>query len=133
MGQNRNDRRDNAALTSLEAGLRRLPELEVPEALEAKLLATIPAGRRRPTPRGVFRGRVAWGAGALAAAAGLILAAILMSRTRPPEPPAESEPGRTLLAGPNGVSPRYVLPKPTHRSDEETRPCDILPPLPDWH
>jgi hypothetical protein len=98
----------------LEAALRALPSPDVPADLEARLLAAIPDRPAFPRRR---RRRTILAALATAAA----LAALLMPRPgRPPKPSTT----------PTRPTPRaWDLTLSTH--PDETRPCDILPPLPE--
>ncbi len=127
MASNQEHNREDKALRLLEDELHRLPKVEVPETLEARLLAAIP---RIPTEMARWR-RIRWrrwtiGVVSTAAAAALIVAAIMRPLHRSAENFKES------VGLPTKISPRYVLGDQITRS-EETRPCDILPPLPDWH
>ena len=116
-----------APARSLEDQLRQLPQPEVPEGLEAKLLAAIPAGIPQATPRRrSLRRRIVWACGAAAAAA-LILGVLLSTPWR------RGRTGRPIATLSNDTSPRYVLGNGSIPRFEETRPCDILPPLSDWH
>ncbi len=126
MARNRKQNRDDAALKSLETELRRLPKVEVPETLEARLLAAIP---RMPTET-ARRRRIRWrrwtiGVGSAAAAAALIIAAVMLPLHR------STENFQKSMGVSTDTSPPYVLDDRITRS-EETRPCDILPPLPNW-
>ena len=118
----------HGSLKPLEAELRRLPELEVPEALEAKLLAGIPSGRpaaasgRRPRWLGL-----AWSFAAAAVAAGLIMAVMTFWPAGPPERPG------TFTTSAIQIRPIYVLGDRITTHSKETRPCDVLPALPNWH
>ena len=127
MASDQEHRREDRALRSLEDELRRLPKLEVPETLEARLLAAIP---RMPTET-ARRRRIRWrrwtiGAVSAAAAAALIIAAVMLPLHR------STENFQKSMGVSTDTSPPYVLGDRITRS-EETRPCDILPPLPDWH
>ena len=119
--------RENRALRSLEDELRLLPKAEVPETLEARLLAAIP---RMPTEGARWR-RMRWrrwslGVGSVAAAAAVIAAAVMLPLHRSHENSKQS------VRVSSDTSPLRVLGDKVTRT-EETRPCDILPPLPDLH
>ncbi len=126
MATNRKQNRDDAALKSLETELRCLSKVEVPETLEARLLAAIP---RMPTET-ARRRRIRWrrwtiGAVSAAAAAALIIAAVMLPLHR------STQNFQKSVGVSTDTSPPYVLGDQITRS-EETRPCDILPPLPNW-
>ena len=78
MTENQEEKWDDMTLESLEAELRSLPEVDVPETLEGKLLAAIP-GREPETlaELPVKRHPRLWDFGVTAAAAILILALML--------------------------------------------------------
>ena len=127
MARDQKQSRKARALRSLEDELRRLPKAEVPGTLEARLLAAIP---RMPTEIARWR-RIRWrrwaiGVGSAAAAAALIVAAVMLPLHRSNENFKES------VGVSTDTSPAYVRGDQITRS-EETRPCDILPPLPDLH
>jgi hypothetical protein len=79
MTDNKEHRGKGMTLRSLKAELRRLPEVEAPRGLRARLLAAIPAGREglasEPQAKGHYR---RWDFGVSAAAAVLILASLFM-------------------------------------------------------
>jgi hypothetical protein len=78
MTRNQEQKREDMTLESLEARLHHLPEVEVPEALEAKLLTAIPdRGPEASIENGVRRHLGAWDFGVTAAAVVLILALML--------------------------------------------------------
>ena len=78
MTRNQEQKSEDMTLESLEARLRRLPEVQVPEALEAKLLAAIPdSGQKVPEEHCAKRHPGLWDFGVTAAAAILILALML--------------------------------------------------------
>jgi hypothetical protein len=113
------------SLEALEEQLRRLPEPKVPEDLEAKLIAAIPAVASIPQ---VARPRKwQWSAGAVvAAAAALVVLFLLLPRGRNPDAAQRpSAPDNRRLT----QSTRGAL---AINSLKETDPCNILPPLPDW-
>ena len=127
MANNQEHSREDRALRSLEDELRRLPKVEVPDTLEARLLAAIP---REPTEK-ARRRRIRWrswtiGVGSVAAATVFIAAAVMLISHRSTESFQES------VGVSTDTSPFYVLGDQITRS-EETRSCDILPPLPDLH
>ena len=104
--------------TTLIARLRDLPPPAVPPGLEARLLATLPSPEAAPTRSSSGRGRwrvMVVAVGALAAA--VVIAVTLPRRATHPGPKTPSP----------DVSVEFV--QHTNRS-QETRPCDILPPLP---
>jgi len=75
MARNQEKKWDDMALESLEAKLRHLPEVQVPETLEAKLLAAIPDRQSETSMEDSVRWRLgAWDFGVTAAAVVLILA-----------------------------------------------------------
>lgn len=78
MTQKREKKSKRITLKSLAAHLRRLPELEVPETLEPRLLAAIPDTQAKPEPPHQFRGYRAWDFGVTAAAAVLIFALMFL-------------------------------------------------------
>jgi len=79
MTENQEQKWEYMRLKSLEAELRCLPEVEVPETLEDKLLAAIPDRGAKVAPEHQAKWHVrAWDFGATATAAVLILALMLM-------------------------------------------------------
>lgn len=76
MKENQEQKWKDTTLKSLEAKLRNLPEVEVPETLEAKLLAAIPDREPVAIEHSVRQHPGAWDFGATAAAVILILALI---------------------------------------------------------
>ena len=100
----------------LEQQLRRLSPPKVPAGLEARLLAAAPDAPRRA---GNFR-PLRWAAPGVAAA---VVAVVML---RPPPPDARPS-GPTPSGITQGTAPLVVLPT---ANSSETRPCDILPPLP---
>lgn len=78
MTENQKHKSKHITLKSLADRLRRLPELEVPEALEDKLLAAIPGRQPKPAPGLRLRWYRAWDFGATAAAAVLIFALMFL-------------------------------------------------------
>ena len=99
----------------IEDRLRTLPQPAVPEGLEARLLAGIPA---RPRRRGYWRYYTGFAA---ALAAGLVLAFLFRSAGNPsPRHSAEFD----LL---NNTNPQYILNVSPQTHVKETMPCHILP------
>jgi len=78
MTENQEQKSKDMTLKSLEAELQRLPEVEVPEALEAKLLAAIPDSRAKAAPGHQLQWHRAWDFGVTAAAAVLIFALMFL-------------------------------------------------------
>ena len=112
----------------LEAELARLPRPQPPDGLEDALLAAIPA--TGPGGERVSRVRtapVAASAAVAAAAAGVIVGFIFLLKGHP----SGTDAANTRLL--NQTSPRHVLGQVPAANYKETRPCDILPPLPDGH
>jgi hypothetical protein len=79
MKTNREHKRKKLKLKSLEAKLRRLPDVDVPQKLKAGLLAAVPVGKDAPS-RELHFGRFprAWDFGVTAAAAVTIIASLLL-------------------------------------------------------
>lgn len=78
MGQNREQNWKDITLKSLESELRRLPEPEIPDALEDKLLAAIPEAKPKAQEHHVIHHPRARDFGLTAAAAVLIFALIFL-------------------------------------------------------
>jgi hypothetical protein len=103
--------------------LRDLPPPPTPPGLEARLLAGIPAGRavgpaaRKPRLR---RWTIAAGS---ALAAGVVLTLVLIRS------PHEPDSRRETMATPRDIEPTFVQ-QTSSPNYKETRPCNILPPLP---
>ncbi len=128
------------ASTDIEAALRRLPQPRVPEHLQERLLQAIP--KTLPAARPPWQ--VRWYQPALAAgiAAALIFGYLALSpRLREGGPSVTSQkPGDAVThvdgrqsAEPGALSntsPRYILGSEVFVLPEETRPCNVLPPLP---
>jgi hypothetical protein len=113
MSQNHGQKRKKLTLKSLEEQLRRLPDVEAPETLEAKLLAAIPDKK----PETTLQGRVkwqprAWDFGVTAAAAVLIFALMFMVNY------GLSVPSQMLLTEFGDRSFYYA------RWDQNNLPCD---------
>jgi len=78
MTENQEKKWDDMTLESLEAELCSFPQVDVPETLEAKLLATIPDRRPEASMENSVRRHLgAWDFGVTAAAVVLILALML--------------------------------------------------------
>lgn len=116
-GRRRRPRRETA---SLEAALRSLPWPMVPEDLQARLVAAIPASAE------VARDRSRRLVLTMAVAAALVIAAVL---NRPPSDRVGARPTPSATAD---TSTCFILEPALALSTEETRPCDVLPPLPSW-
>ena len=108
--------RHRAAGASLESALRDLPRPSVPEGLCERLVAAIrpPAAPRR------------WPAPTMAVAAALLVVGLAL---RPGPEPTRARPKPRPSAAAD-TSPSFILEPALARSTEETRPCDVLPPLP---
>ena len=103
MTENQEEKWDDMTLESLEAELRSLPEVDVPETLEARLLAAIPD--RQPAASEDYRAERhpgLWDFGVTAAAAALILALILTVNY------GLSEPSQTLSTQLTDMSLRHT-------------------------
>lgn len=119
--------REDRALKSLEEELRRLPKVNVPDTLEQRLLAAIPETQAAT----VSRSRVRWrcwavGVGSAVAAAAVIAATVMLPLHRSTDDPDGSAGVLT------DTSSLCVLGDQTNAHSQETMPCDVLPPLPDW-
>ncbi len=101
---------------SLEAALRDLPRPAIPEGLRDRLVAAIP-------PPALPR---RWPAVPLAVAASLLVVGLALRLG--PEPTRS----RPRPSAPADTTPDFILEPALARSTEETRPCDVLPPLPSW-
>lgn len=83
MTNNQEQKGQDLTLKSLEAKLRCLGDVEVPQTLEAKILARVPDSKAgSPQDHGSWRRSRVWGIG-IATAAVLILALIFMSNYGP--------------------------------------------------
>ncbi len=78
MTQNQEKKSKHITQKSLAEDLRRLPEVEVPETLEARLLDAIPVTQANLTPGHQLRCYRAWDFGVTAAAAVLIFALMFL-------------------------------------------------------
>ncbi len=78
MNQNQKQKSKRITQKSLAEDLMRLPELEVPETLQAKLLAAIPVRHANLTQTHQLRWYRAWDFGVTAAAAVLIFALMFL-------------------------------------------------------
>ena len=78
MAQNQEQKSKDMTLESLEAELRRLPEIEVRQALKDKLLAAIPDSRAKAARGHQLQWHRAWDFGVTAAAAVLIFALMFL-------------------------------------------------------
>ena len=112
---------ESKELAALEARLLALPQPTVPPDLERKLLDAIPKRVGSPAlGRALLWKRIV---PATAAAAAIIVAAILLR-----EAPVTSR--QIPTANMRATSPRYVLVQKAIQDSQETRSCNILPPLP---
>jgi hypothetical protein len=103
--------------------LRDLPPPPTPPGLEARLLADIPAGHAERSVVGSPRLRRWTIAAGGALAAGVLLAFTLFRQ------PHEPDSRRETMATPRDVAPGFVQ-RTSTPNYKDTRPCDILPPLP---
>ena len=128
MASNQKQSREDKLLRRLEEELRCLPKVEVPGTLEARLLGAIPRMPAEVTWWHQLRWR-RWAAamGAAVAAIALIIAALIL------RPPRSIESFRKPTGVLIDTSPRYVLGDQVSTLSEETKPCDVLPPLPELH
>ena len=78
MTENQKQKSKHITLKSLADRLRRLPEIEVPETLEEKLLSAIPGRQTEHAPHLRLRCYRLWDFGATAAAAVLIFALMFL-------------------------------------------------------
>ena len=106
-----------------------IPEDRLEEALAStrKMLADIPTAK--PTPRVWYRLPLARAAGLAAAA--LVLALALVHIFLRSDFASEAPDARAALLNDTSVS--HVIGDGINSHVKETRPCDVLPPLPDWH
>jgi hypothetical protein len=104
----------------LEAELRNLSPCDVPAGLAESLLAAIPVRFGKRTTRVARRRRAAL----LLAVAACVSAAIGVPALILFESPHPSTPGQ-------GASGHEPAPLALNTHAEETRPCDVLPPLPE--
>ena len=105
---------------TLEQSLRRLPPPPVPATLERRLLEAIPAA----APNAGFR---RWPLAAAAGVAAAIAVAASLHSLGPSTAPHALPLHTPVAHSPAETAPGAALP----RADlSETRPCDILPPLP---
>ncbi len=123
MNPDKRPAQETPGLEAVEAGLRRLPTPQVPEGLEARLIAAIPAHACVAKARVSRRWR--WHFGAAAATAAALAVFVLWPRPRDPNlaqrPNAEKNASQGIDSAPN---PSAEL--------KDTDPCNILPPLPEW-
>jgi hypothetical protein len=98
MKENQEQKWKDTTLKSLEAKLRNLPEVEVPETLEVKLLAAIPDREPVAIEHSLRQHPGAWDFGVTAAAVILILALMLTVNY------GLSTPSQTLSAQPKDTS-----------------------------
>jgi len=103
MAANQERKREDITLESLKARLRSLAKVQAPEALRAKLFATIPSEGARFAPEQQLRGRLqGWGVVA-AAAAVLLIALIVVPNYSPSVTP------RSFVSDLNDKASRGVL------------------------
>ena len=108
-----------ATLKSLEAHLRRLAEIEVPETLKAKLFAAIPDEKSKAGSKHCGRWWPgAWGFGATAAAI-LVLVLIFVTNY------GTSGPSRNLIADINDKPAYYTLADQNNTSVGDGEPCGL--------
>ena len=109
---------------ALEDALLRMPAVEPPADLEARLIAAIPRDRRARRERpGFLRVR------ALAAVAASIVAALTIAGAiilKGQDDSAQKAKARLL----SDTSPRYILYQSDGARQKETNPCNIVLPLP---
>jgi hypothetical protein len=118
MAENQEQKWKGMTLKSLEAKLRSLPGVEVPEALKAKIFAKIPHSKAGPAPERRVQWRPGiWGFG-IAAAAVLILALIFVPSYGP------SGPSQTLIADLNDRTVRHILADQNNALVEDTNYAD---------
>jgi hypothetical protein len=110
----------------LETRLRRLPEPNPPDDLEAKLMAAIPPpiAVSKPARRKTSR----WLAGTAISA---ILAATILMCIWVPLRIADI--ARQQRSSNQNGNTQTLPPLLTANNMKEIDPCNILPPLPDWH
>jgi ferric-dicitrate binding protein FerR (iron transport regulator) len=118
--------RQRGALRTLSRRLRRLRCLEPPEDLQARLMARIPHG---PAPSSAPRRSGTWRVWGGAAAGAVLLVVAVLGAIRI----AARNTNPSLAGAAAGTSVHTVLPASHTPATEETRPCDIMPPLPNWH
>lgn len=113
----------NAEYDAIEFQLRAIDEPEVPPDLLSRLLANIPREATSASismqPRSTFFRRTV-----VAAVAAIILLVVTIAwtlRDQPPDPLLVSEPSSDSL-----TAETITL------VSDETNPCHILPPLPEW-
>lgn len=116
---------EETTLDALEAELRDLPPPEAPPGLEAKLLAAVPVAKTESVLGRRRRWLALAAVGAAVAAAALIIAYTFV----PEKASSEEPPVRAALL--NDTSPAYIVSTAISTHSEETKPWDILPPLPD--
>jgi len=109
MTTNQEQKRQDLTLKSLEADLRRLPEVQIPETLQAKILASVPDGKAGgPQGNWVRRWPRVCGIG-IATAAVLILGLVFMANyalfmsSQPPVTDLNDGPTRYVLSDQNSL------------------------------
>jgi hypothetical protein len=118
--------RESPSVEHLETRLRRLPEPNPPDDLEAKLMAAIPPpiAVSKPARRKTSR----WLAGTAISA---ILAATILMCIWVPLRIADI--ARQQRSSNQNGNTQTLPPLLTANNMKEIDPCNILPPLPDWH
>ena len=112
----------------IEDQLRRLPDVDAPAALQRKLLAAVPGALAVPQKRR-WRPFAAVAAGIAAAAAAVLLVVVL--RAPAPDAGPRSLVLRTIPRDMAQETSALCIPAAGIRNRiRETKPCDVLPPLP---
>lgn len=120
-GNDDDEREASLSNEALEAALRRLPAVNVPRGLEAKLIAAMPRPvaeiKSKHEPAAYLR------LAAVGVAAAAVAAAVLLSILKP-----QSKDGPELVSA-QAEAPAISV---TMVEFKETDPCNILPPLANW-